>query len=151
MKLAEALIIRAELQTKYHKLEARVRNNLVVQEGEVSPEDPVKLIGELKNVNRELTELIGRINSTNANSYLEEGLTLTQGIAKRDGIMSLRNSLEQFVNEASAISDRYSLAEIKKLPNINVEELQKEIDRLSKEYRLLDIKIQEYNWKVDLI
>lgn len=65
--------------------------------------------------------------------------------------MSLRNSLEQFVNEASAISDRYSLAEIKKLPNINVEELQKEIDRLSKEYRLLDIKIQEYNWKVDLI
>lgn len=44
MKLAEALLLRGEMQTKIASLHQRVTNNAVVQEGEQPHEDPRELI-----------------------------------------------------------------------------------------------------------
>ena len=43
MKLAEALINRADLQRRMNALEIRLNNNARVQEGEVPAEDPMLL------------------------------------------------------------------------------------------------------------
>ncbi|EDL65928.1 DIP1984 family protein [Bacillus sp. SG-1] len=42
------------------------------------------------------------------------------------------------------------MSEIRRIPTVSVRKLQKEIDELSKEYRMLDTKIQQANWLTEL-
>jgi len=59
--------------------------------------------------------------------------------------------LSHVAEAASVKQDRYSRTEIKYISLVNVKELQKQIDKLSKEFRELDTKIQGLNWTIDLI
>ena len=47
--------------------------------------------------------------------------------------------------------DRYSKSEVKFKSTVNVADLQKQADELAKAYRELDVRIQEANWRVDLL
>ena len=47
MKLAEALSIRKDLQTRISELTARLMNNVKIQEGDEPAEDPKDLLKEL--------------------------------------------------------------------------------------------------------
>ena len=47
-------------------------------------------------------------------------------------------------------SDKYSKSEIKYISAVNMSELQKTADTLSKQYRETDTLIQETNWKTEL-
>ena len=58
--------------------------------------------------------------------------------------------MESLVNATTIKHDRYSKSEVKFFSTVNVAEIQKEIDILSKEYREIDTKIQENNWKIEL-
>ena len=44
MKLAEALLIRSDMQTKLASLQQRINNNVMIQEGDQPSEDPQTLI-----------------------------------------------------------------------------------------------------------
>ena len=66
MKLANALSLRSELQTRIRQLESRLDNNALVQEGESPAEDPMELLRELEEDYAQLEELIARINRTNS-------------------------------------------------------------------------------------
>src|SRR6266481_1145799 len=75
MKLAEALILRADCQKRIAQLKGRLLVNAKVQEGDAPAETPQELIAELGRVSTELLDLIKRINRTNARSLGEtEGL-----------------------------------------------------------------------------
>lgn len=151
MKLAEALIYRKELEDKLYGLEGRVLNNIIIQEGEKPNESPQELIEEIRQVNEELANLIGKINKTNATVKFNDEYTISDAIAKRDEFKNLIRMLKSFANKASSPLERYSNSEIKRFTVLNVSKLQKEIDKISKEYRVLDIKLQELNWKVELV
>ena len=45
MKLAEALLLRSDLQTKLASLQQRINNNVLIQEGDELSEDPNALMG----------------------------------------------------------------------------------------------------------
>lgn len=45
MKLAEALMVRSDLQKKLYSLQSRLNKNVLVQEGDEPSEDPVLLLG----------------------------------------------------------------------------------------------------------
>ena len=47
MKLAEALQERADINKKISQLRSRLSNNLLVQEGEKTAEDPLALLKEM--------------------------------------------------------------------------------------------------------
>ncbi len=64
--------------------------------------------------------------------------------------MLKRNTLYSLLEETSIRQNRYSGSEIKILSTVNVSEIQKQIDDISAEYRLLDTKIQEKNWLIDI-
>ena len=66
MKLAEALSMRSDLNTRLYQLQARLNNNSKVQEGEEPSEDPKALLAELDDVTSRLQDLISRINMTNS-------------------------------------------------------------------------------------
>ena len=150
MKLAEALNLRADVQKRIASLKERLIRNAKVQEGDVPAEDPVMLLKELDENIIELEKLIKSINKTNSLTYIE-GESITDIIAKRDALGLKLSVLRSFIDTASEKIDRYSNKEIKILSTVKVSEKQEEVDKLSKEYRLIDTKLQGLNWTIDLV
>ncbi|MDE6784013.1 MAG: DIP1984 family protein [Ruminococcus sp.] len=150
MKLAEALLIRAEMKTKINNIHGRLNDNSKVQEGEKPVENPYTLIEELNNVSDEMARLIKNINYTNCVT-IENGVSLTDMIAEKDVLQKKISVLKSFLTNASSLVNRYSNKEIKILSTVDVAELQKKIDAMSKNLRELDMNIQRINWTVDLI
>jgi len=151
MKLAEALIIRSDLQRRISELETRLLRSAKVQEGEQPPENPVELLQELERDTKELTEIIQKIYNTNAITVIDGVGTITDALAKREVLMLKRNIISSFLKEASVKQNRYSSSEIKILSTVEISKVQKYIDDIAAQYRLLDTKIQEKNWLVDVV
>lgn len=150
MKLATALSERADLQRRIAELSTRLNNNAKVQEGEKPAEEPKLLLEELNRNFVRLEELIARINHTN-NATEFEGKTLTDYIAKRDCLKQKITIMRSFLDRSSEKVARYSKTEIKIMSTIEVADIQKEVDALSKELRETDERIQELNWTTELI
>ena len=150
MKLATALSERADLQRRISELGGRLNNNARVQDGEKPSEDPQELLSELNKDFERLEELIARINHTN-NETKSGDVTLTDLIAKRDCLKQKIGIMRSFLNTASEKISRYSKTEIRIISTVSVSELQKELDKLSKELRETDETIQGLNWTTDLI
>ena len=90
MKLAEALITRADYQKRIEQLKKRILMNVKMQEGEQPAEDPNGMLTELQGMMKELTVLIKRINQTNCVRQFDETRTLADVLAERDGIFEQR-------------------------------------------------------------
>ena len=149
MKLAVALAIRKDTQKRIEQLKSRILNNVRVQEGDEPSESPSELMKELDSCLNELQTLVYLINKTNMHT-VSEGKTLTQLMAEKD-ILGMRvNALRDVFNKASESQDRYSRSEIKMVTTIDIKPLGRQIDKLSKELRELDIKIQGLNFITDL-
>ena len=150
MKLAEALNLRADLQKRIANLKERLIKNAKVQEGDTPSEDPNMLLNELNDNIIELENTIKLINKTNSSTYIDNE-SISDIIAKRDALGLKLSILRSFISESADKIERYSNKEIKILSTVNVAEKQKEIDNLSKEYRLIDTKLQGLNWTTDII
>ena len=150
MKLAQALILRADTQKRLEQLKGRLLDNAKMQENERPSEDPKLLLKELDRLSDELFRLILAINLTNSSAKFE-GVSLTEMIAQKDTLSQKASVLREFAKSASQKVDLYSNSEIKILSSVDVSTLQKQIDELSKEIRELDMKLQEANWQVDLV
>lgn len=152
MKLAEALIERADYQKRIEQLKRRIQINIKVQEGDEPSEDPNAMLSELAAVRQELTTLIKRINRTNNTlQYDDDKRTLADALTERNQLLDQRNLLAKISEEASVKQDRYSSSEIRIVSTINVKEIQQQVDQLSKAYREVDTKIQGLNWTIDLV
>lgn len=150
MKLAEALNLRADLQKRIANLKERLIKNAKVQEGDTPSENPDDLLNKLYDNISELEHIIKAINKTNSSTYINND-SISDFIAKRDTLGLKLSILRSFVDESADKIDRYSNKEIKILSTVNVAETQKEVDNISKEYRLIDTKLQELNWTTDII
>ena len=150
MKIAEALILRADIQKRIAQLRTRLNNNAKVQENEEPAENPELLLTELENLISQLNDLIVKINRTNTLSKID-GISLVELIAKKDTLSQKAGILREFIEIASQKVDLYSTTEIKVFSTVNVSELQKKLDKLSKEIRETDTKLQQANWTIDLV
>jgi len=150
MKLAEALIARADLQKKIAQIRVRMEQNSKVQEGEKPAESVDELLPVFESTTEELTKLIKQINRTNADTVLGNG-TLIDAIAERDCIKGKIAAYRALYDSAAVRQDRYSRSEVKYVRQVDMAELQKRIDSLSKEHRELDTEIQAKNWTTELL
>ncbi|MEG1278667.1 MAG: DIP1984 family protein [Cellulosilyticaceae bacterium] len=151
MKLAEALILRADYQKKIYELKTRIENSVKIQEGEEAQENPQALLKELADVLNQQEHIVKRINRTNVSVIVAKEESLADLIISRDLMKKKRNILSAIMQEAVIKQDRYSRTEVKFVNTIKISDLQKEIDGVSKLYRELDVKIQEKNWTVELL
>ena len=150
MKLAEALILRADLQKRIDQLRVRLNNNAKVQENDEPSEKPEELLNELDNNINQLKILIKQINKTNCVT-VSNGQTLADLIAERDTLTLKSNILRGFLNIAGQKVNLYSTTEIKIMSTVYVPALQKELDLLSKKIRETDTELQQANWLTELI
>lgn len=150
MKLAEALVIRSDLQRKIDDLQNRLNNNASVQEGEKPAEEPALLLTQLDSSLLELEKLISAINHTNAIVRNAEGKTMTQLLAARDCLKKRISVMRCFLGNAAFPAHRTRTSEIVFKSTIPVQELQKTVDDYSAQLRRLELDIQALNWCSDL-
>ena len=151
MKLAEALILRADCQKRFAQLQSRLVGNAKIQEGDEPAENPTELLKELEGVAVELVDLIRRINKTNSATVVATGKTISDVLAERDVLAMRRAAYSNLALNAAVAHGRLTRSEIKYVSTIKVVEIQKHADELAREYRELDARIQELNWQTELI
>lgn len=149
MKLATALAERSDIQNRISEISVRLNNNAKVQEGDIPAENPIVLIEELDSMTERLETLIARINLTNSSTFYN-GKTITDLLAHRDCLKKKIEIMRNFLNNASNRVTRMTRTEIKIISTIPVSDIQKTVDILSKELRIVDEKIQELNWTTEL-
>ena len=151
MKLAEALVLRADLQKRLAQMRTRLNQSALVQEGEQPPENPAELLAELEQMLVQLRDLMSRINRTNLQASLPDGTTLTNALARRD-VLSLQHSIiSGLADTASNRIERYGRSEIRRLATVDVAALRRQADELARQRRELDTLIQATNWSTDLL
>ncbi len=150
MKLAEALLRRAECQEKLEALKQRILASLKVQENEKPFEDPYALLDQALALQERLCEWIGKINRRNAQVALPSGELLADALVRREMLLKKRNLLMDIVGNATEKNYRLTHAEVKMVLTMDIGKLNTLADDLSKQYRELDTTIQALNWTEDL-
>lgn len=154
MKLGEALSLRARQAQQMNSLKGRIINSASYQEGSDPAEDPKVLIDEYLGISGEHKVLVSQIAHTNANTPVDDdGKSLLNLLQEREELIRERN-LIQVSADAGASSHggmRYMRTEIKYVTSLDVPALRTRVDEVSETIRVLDAKIQEINWSVDLL
>ena len=147
MKLAEALLLRADLMKKIEHLQYRITPLLIVSDDRLPQEDPAELMAQLRKTISDLESIIIRINKTNNETLVEGEGVLMEALAKRDSLKMLAEKLRNIRQSAQVnnISDKNLKT------TIDIKKLQAEMDQTGRAFREIDSKIQEINWLTELI
>jgi hypothetical protein len=149
MKLAEALLLRSDLQKRIESIQARIVKNTVVQEGEEPAENPQRLLDQASSAVDRLEHLIVAINTANLMGKTAHGRSLTQALAKRDVLLS-KHSIIKSAAESAIKPAAYGTREIRWISTVRVDELQQQADELAEQIRNLNAEIQEANWQIEI-
>ncbi len=150
MKLAEALLLRADQKKKLASLRDRIAKNSRVQEGEEPQEMVAELIAESFAVLREQQATVQQIDRANACAKLPDGRLLADALAERETLVQQHSLLVSAIAATQKEGDRYSPREIKWVAQIKVSAVQKQADDISAKIRTLNARIQETNWLIEL-
>lgn len=150
MKLAEALSLRKDLETRITKIKDRLENVVRVQEGDKPSEEPQELMSEVDRCLGQLEQLIYNINVTNMQIVADDGRNMTKLLAERDILKKRIDILRNTFNEATNSGSRYR-NEIRYVTTIEVKPLRQQLDKFAQQYRQLDMKIQELNFTNNLV
>jgi len=150
MKLAEALLLRADVQKKLASLQARAQKFAVVQEGERPAEDPAELLRQVGEVTAELHRLVFAINKANLEHNVRYGQTLTEALAQRDALSQRHSILKSVIDACTKPPERYGVKEIRWVTTLDVAALQRQADDLARQIRELNAAIQEAGWQVEI-
>jgi len=151
MKLAEALLLRADIKQRLIGLRERIGSNCTVQEGDEPNENPQEMIEEFFRILQEQESLTVRVHKTNLSATADDGRSIENMIALRDKLVAEHSLIKHVTTSCTTSSYSYSQREVKWKSVLKVPGLQKQADDLSKKIRDLNIKLQETNWRVDLV
>src|SRR5262245_2825977 len=150
MKLAEALLLRSDIQKKLASLHARAQKYAVVQDGEQPAEDPNDLLRQIDAITEELARLVFRINQANLTHPIRTGQPLTEALSRRDALALKHSALQGVVEACTKPPERYGVKEIRWVRTVDAAALQKRVDDLARDIRELNAAIQEAGWQVEL-
>lgn len=147
MKLAEGLLLRADLKKKITQLVNRITPVLKIAQGKRPQEDPHKLLAQLRQAVRDFEAIVVRINKTNVITTIPNEGTLMEALARRDALKTLLTHLRTLRQGAQLHNQTYSSS---LETTIELKSLQSEVDQTGRAFRELDTKIQEMNWTTEL-
>lgn len=150
MKIAEALLLRADTQKRLASLRERVCRCTAVQEHEAPPEDPAMLLSEIQKSCALYKALVFAINRANLDGLTSGGRSLTEALAERDALMVQHSILQATIASAARPQERYGPSEIRWVLTIDIPALQAFVDELAKQLRELNAEIQAANWQIEV-
>lgn len=150
MTLAEALMYRKDMLDNNSRLLNRISKNVVVTEGETPQEDPEKLLAQLRDNFKKLSNLIASINHTNMDAKVGER-TLADALAYRQALTLEITSLSNVKDSCYVYNRSRTKDDLKDVVLLNVDQLTNEINGKSIELRKLNAEIQKTNWGTELI
>jgi hypothetical protein len=155
MKLAEALLLRADRNRTLEQLKQRIQVSARYQEGEKPAEDARDLVAAASAVLDELEMLIRTINRTNSGTLMEDGRTVTDALAERDVLRLRYSMLKVSAEAASGVLQqvgfmRATRSELKYLRALDVKGLRQQASDVAQRARELDARIQQVNWTTEL-
>jgi hypothetical protein len=155
MKLAEALLLRADRNRSLEQLKQRIQVSARYQEGENPPEEARDLVAAASAVLDELEVLIRNINRTNSGTIMGDGRTVTDALAERDVLRLRYSMLKVSADAASGATQqvgyiRATRSELKYLRALDVKDLRQQASDVARRARELDAQIQQVNWTAEL-
>lgn len=151
MKLAEALIQRADLQKRVEALRHRIMMNATYQEGEEPSEIAAELLQDCLRSVDDLEKLVTAINLSNATATGADGRTMTALLAARESLRTRHSVLVQAADAAGlSLRNRQLRSELRQVSALPVADLRAQADTVAAQLRDLDVVIQSGNWEVDL-
>ncbi|CAN5593221.1 DIP1984 family protein [soil metagenome] len=151
MKLAEALLERADLQKHIEQLQSRIVANASYQEGEPPAEDAAELIELALTSIAALEGLVTAINVTNTGTTASDGRALTALLSEREALR-MKHSVLTKAADAAAIGPGYRQmrSELRQISALPVKGIREQAEAVAKQLRELDVLIQRTNWEADL-
>lgn len=149
MKLAQLIALRKETVQRLEAISESLGDNAVVEEGKKALEDPMILMKECDRLTLLHEEIICAINMANMHNVVD-GETLTQMMARREAWANRISVLSALRSEASSTNTRANKSEILFKSAVDVKALQKYLDKLARDLRVLDAKMQEAIWQIEV-
>ncbi|MER2117799.1 MAG: DIP1984 family protein [Enterococcus casseliflavus] len=150
MKLAEALLLRRDLNNRLFQLRNEIFSSVLVQEGDTLDRSITELFKEYNEINQQYSELVVAINRKNATASLaDSALLLMEALEQREQLRRKHALLTQALDETKA-APRMGRNEIRLVRTIDTKTLTEQLNTTAKQLRELDGKIQQTNWLVDL-
>lgn len=150
MKLAEALLLRRDLNNRLFQLRNEISRSVLVQEGDTLDRSITELFKEYDEINQQYSELVVAINRKNATASLaDSALLLMEALEQREQLRRKHALLTQALDETKA-APRMGRNEIRLVRTIDTKTLTEQLNATAKQLRELDGKIQQTNWLVDL-
>lgn len=150
MKLAEALLLRRDLNNRLFQLRNEISSSVLVQEGDTLDRSITELFKEYDEINQQYSELVVAINRKNATASLaDSALLLMEALEQREQLRRKHALLTQALDETKA-APRMGRNEIRLVRTIDIKTLTEQLNTTAKQLRELDGKIQQTNWLVDL-
>ncbi|MEB8398701.1 DIP1984 family protein [Enterococcus casseliflavus] len=150
MKLAEALLLRRDLNNRLFQLRNEISSSVLVQEGDTLDRSITELFKEYDEINQQYSELVVAINRKNATASLaDSALLLMEALEQREQLRRKHALLTQVLEETKA-APRMGRNEIRLVRTIDTKTLTEQLNATAKQLRELDGKIQQTNWLVDL-
>lgn len=150
MKLAEALLLRRDLNNRLFQLRNEISSSVLVQEGDTLDRSITELFKEYDEINQQYSELVVAINRKNATASLaDSALLLMEALEQREQLRRKHALLTQALDKTKA-APRIGRNEIRLVRTIDTKTLTEQLNATAKQLRELDGKIQQTNWLVDL-
>ncbi|XKR50914.1 DIP1984 family protein [Enterococcus faecalis] len=148
MKLAEALLLRRDLESKLTLLREEIASSAVIQEGDTLDRDIDDLLLDYETTNQEFAQLVIAINQRNAVAKIGEQETIA-ALEKREALRRSHAMLTATL-EATKVAPRMGRNEIRMIRTIDTKQITDRLNQTAKALRELDGQIQQTNWLVDL-
>lgn len=157
MKLAEALKLREGLNSETSRIDSKIRQSLILQEGKTPLYNVDKKYDEFVAKTTELYRLAMSTNYTNNTVEIKDGTlcltkakTIGEVLIHRKFLKKKLELLEKIVEKGQE-KDLESIDEIRFKSFVDIEVYDTKAEDVRKQIQELDTKLQELTWEIDLI
>ena len=152
MFLAEALIRKAVLKKELDALEQRMCESARIPHDEEPVDDYLILLDSYHEKEGELLDISLRIQATNNSAAFKEGETISQAIVRRDSLKRTVSMNNKLLGAAtSGGRGLFSNRDVKYKRVVDMSMVRTSMDNAAKQYRDLDVKLQQLNWNTELL
>lgn len=146
MKLAEALLLRRDLENRLQLLRSEIRGSVLIQEGDALDRSVTDLLSDYQQTSEQLDEVARQINHTNAHTtMIDSNMVIVDALSQRERLRQ-SHALYTQILEAAKAGPRMGRNEIRYIRTIDTQEITKRLNQTAQQLREIDGRIQQTNW-----